>query len=412
MALNFYTQGVDFSGLGEGIAQGMKMASQRQMEEQKMFDNDWKEYSRMFDPTKISDADRSAYITAFQENKELAKRQLRAENGRGKENLDELDRQLRASQANLATIYGKSKLKNEKVLRLTKEMETAQKSGYIVPIEYKTFVSKLAKTPVSQLEETDLEEEMSLNLSPKAQDLMATRSMIDKTKTNFTQTNKSEEEIDLPLVGKAKIYKYTPTFSSSPEANDMIIQSLKSSPINNSGIEMFKNLKAKLAMPDGTKEKEDAISAAQNIAKKAGLSSIDLIEPIHLTASSMGVYDTKTTGKEIIDMSDFTAKLKQLGAINAQEKIRISEGFLAASRKNAQTNSLQAAAYRTFGFILRDGAKAIVDNSGNIQQDLINLGVKDIPKLMKDIEAGKNQGLSPFEVVAKQVANTTAVENK
>ena len=41
MALNFYTQGVDFSGLGEGIAQGMKMAAQRQREEQKMFDNDW-----------------------------------------------------------------------------------------------------------------------------------------------------------------------------------------------------------------------------------------------------------------------------------------------------------------------------------------------------------------------------------
>lgn len=412
MALNFYTQGVDFSGLGEGIAQGMKMAAQRQREEQKMFDNDWKEYSRMFDPTKISDADRSDYIAAFQANKELAKRQLRAENGRSKENLDELDKQLKMSQANLATIYGKSKLKNEKVLRLTKEMETAQKGGYIVPIEYKQFVSKLAKTPVSKLAETDLEEEMSLNLSPKAQDLITTRSMIDKTKTNFTQANKSEEEIDLPIVGKAKIYKYTPTFSSSPEANDMIIQSLKASPVNNSGVEMFKNLKAKLSMPDGTKEKEDAISAAQNIAKKAGLSSIDLIEPIHLTASSMGVYDNKTTGKEVIDMSELTAKLKQLGAINAQQKLEISRGFLAASQKNAQTNALQASAYRTFGFILRDGASAIVNNSGNIQQDLKNLGVKDIPKLMKEIEAGKNQGLSTLDVMARSIANATAEENK
>ncbi len=412
MALNFYTQGVDLTGLGEGIAQGMKIASQRQMEEQKMFDNDWKEYSRMFDPTKISDSDRADYITAFQENKELAKRQLRAETGRSKENLDELDKQLRISQANLASIYGKSKLKNDKILRLTKEMETAQKSGYVVPLEYKQFVSKLAKTPVSNLAETDLEQEMSLNLSPKAQDVMTTRSMIDKTKTNFTQTNKSEEEIDLPLVGKAKIYKYTPTFSSSPEANDMIIQSLKSSPVYNSGVEMFKNLKAKLSMPDGTKEKEDAIASATSYAKKAGLSSIDLLEPIHLTAASVGVYDTKTTGKEVIDMSELTAKLKQLGALNAQQKIEISKGFLAASQKNAETNSLQASAYRTFGFILRDGASAIVNNSGNMQQDLKNLGVKDIPKLMKEIEDGKNNGLSALDVVAKTIANQEAKENK
>ena len=412
MALNFYTQGIDFSGLGEGIAQGMKMAADRQIQEQRMFDNDWREYSRMFDPTKISDSDRTDYINAFQENKDLAKRQLRAETGRSKENLDELDKQLRVAQGKLATIYGKSKLKNDKFLRLTKEIETAQKMGYNVPIEYKQFVSKLAKTPVSEMQETDLEEEMSLNLSPKADDLIKTRSMIDKTKTNFVQSNRSEEEIDLPIVGKAKILRYTPTFSSSKEANDLIIESLKASPVNNSGVEMYKNLKAKLAMPDGTKEKEDALSAAQNIATKAGLSSIDLIEPVHLTATSMGVYDSKTTGKEVFDMSDFTSKLKQLGAINAQEKIRISEGFLAASKKNAQTNALQASAYRTFGFILRDGASAIVNNSGNIQQDLKNLGVKDIPKLMKDIEAGKNQGLSPLDVMARSIANATAEENK
>jgi hypothetical protein len=412
MALNFYTQGVDFSGLGEGIAQGMRIAAERQMQEQRMFDNDWREYSRMFDPTKISDSDRTDYINAFQENKDLAKRQLRAETGRSKENLDEIDKQLRASQAKLATIYGKSKMKNDKVLRLTKEIETAQKMGYVVPLEYKKSISTLVNTPVSKMQETDLEEEMSLNLSPKADDLIKTRTMIDKTKSNFVQANRSEEDIDLPILGKAKVFRYTPTFSSSKEANDLIIESLKSSPVNNSGVEMYKNLKAKLAMPDGTKEKEDALSAAKNIATKAGLSSIDLIEPVHLTATSMGVYDSKTTGKEVIDMSDLTTKLKQLGALNAQQKIEISKGFLAASQKNAQTNALQASAYRTFGFILRDGASAIVNNSGNIQQDLTNLGVKDIPKLMKDIEAGKNKGLSPLEVVARATANATAEENK
>lgn len=412
MALNFYTQGVDFSGFGEGIAQGMKIAADRQIQQQRMFDNDWKEYSRMFDPTKISDSDRQDYINAFQENKELAKRQLRAETGRSKENLDELDKQLKLAQGKLATIYGKSKLKNDKVLRLTKEIETAQKMGYVVPVEYKKSISTLANTPVSKMQETDLEEEMSLNLSPKADDLIKTRAMIDKTKTNFVQSNRSEEEIDLPIIGKALIVRYTPTFTSSPEANELIIEALKASPVNNSGVGMFNNLKAKLAMPDGTKEKEDALSAAKNIATKAGLSSIDLIEPIHLTATSMGVYDSKTTGKEIIDMSDFTVKLKQLGALNAQQKMEISKGFLAASQKNAQTNALQASAYRTFGFILRDGASAIVNNSGNIQQDLKNLGVKDIPKLMGDIEAGKKQGLMPFEVIAKSIANATAEENK
>ena len=142
MALNFYTQGVDFSGFGEGIAQGMKIAADRQIQQQRMFDNDWKEYSRMFDPTKISDSDRQDYINAFQENKELAKRQLRAETGRSKENLDELDKQLKLAQGKLATIYGKSKLKNDKVLRLTKEIETAQKMGYVVPVEYKKSISR------------------------------------------------------------------------------------------------------------------------------------------------------------------------------------------------------------------------------------------------------------------------------
>jgi hypothetical protein len=165
-------------------------------------------------------------------------------------------------------------------------------------------------------------------------------------------------------------------------------------------------------MPDGTKEKEDALSAAKNIATKAGLSSIDLIEPVHLTATSMGVYDSKTTGKEVIDMSDLTTKLKQLGALNAQQKIEISKGFLAASQKNAQTNALQASAYRTFGFILRDGASAIINNSDNMQQDLKNLGIKDIPKLIKDIQASKNPALTALEAIARANANAAAEENK
>jgi hypothetical protein len=47
-----------------------------------------------------------------------------------------------------------------------------------------------------------------------------------------------------------------------------------------------------------------------------------------------------------------------------------------------------------------------------MQQDLKNLGIKDIPKLIKDIQASKNPALTALEAIARANANAAAEENK
>ena len=411
MALNFYTQGIDFSGFGEGIAQGMRIATERKLQQDRLFDSEWKEYSRMFDPEKISDSDRKLYIDSYQKTREIAKALNRAERKGSVEEIDNLSLELKKYQGEMASVYGKSKMKNEKALRITKEIETAQKNGYNVDTSIKEMRNRLVRTPITELSDEDLDSDFQLDLTPKVKDLMDTRNFVDKTKTNFVRLNESEDFIDLPIVGKARIFTYTPAFISSPEANQMTIESLRAGTVYNGGVQMFKKLKAGLSMPDGTREKEEAIASATSYAKKAGLPSIDLLEPIHLTASSMGVYDPKTTGKEVFDTSDLTNKLKQLGALNAQQRMEISRGFLAASRKNAETNSTNARMYKIFGFLLKDGADAVIKNSENIREDMRGVGIDPV-KFLTDLKDSKNTGLTPFELAARTAANAAAEEKK
>jgi len=411
MALNFYTQGIDFSGFGEGIAQGMRIATERKLQQDKLFDSEWKEYSRMFDPEKISDSDRKLYIDAYEKTHQTAKALDRAERRGSTDEINNLTLQLKQYQGEMASIYGKSKMKNEKAIRISKEMDTAQKNGYTVPIEYKKYRNKLVNTPISDLTDDDLESDFQLNLTPSVKDMSSTMKLVNDAKTNPVRQAESTVTVDLPRGIKASISRYTPGFTASQETINMISSSLQSQNVNNYGVDAYKGLIAKLKMPDGSKEKEDAISVANNLMKKAGLSSIDEIKPIHFTSASIGLYDPKSTGKEVIDMTDFNSKIKQLGALNDEEKIQISRGFLDVAKQNAGSNKKMAAQLTVYSFLMRDGADAVVSNAPQLREAMKELDIKDPTKMMNDIKAAQKKGFSLMEAFDQSRLNQEATNN-
>jgi hypothetical protein len=411
MALNFYTQGIDFSGFGEGIAQGIRIAAERKLQQDKLFDSEWKEYSRMFDPEKISDSDRKLYIDAYEKTHQTAKALDRAERRGSTDEINNLSLQLKQYQGEMASVYGKSRMKNEKALRMTKTIDTAEKNGYIVPVEYKENRNRIVKTPISDLTDDDLESDFELNLTPSVKDMSSTMKLVNEAKTNPVRQGESAVTIDLPRGIKASISRYTPGFVASPESISMISSSLQSQNVNNYGVDAYKGLVAKLKMPDGSKEKEDALSVANNLVKKAGLSSIDEIKPIHFTSASIGLYDPKSTGKEVIDMTDFNTKVKQLGLLNNEEKNQISAGFLEVARQNASSNKKMAAQLTIYSFLMRDGADAVVSNAPQLREAMTELDIKDPTKMMNDIKAATKKGFSLMEAFDISRRNQEAASN-
>lgn len=389
---NLMTQGVDLTGFGQGIAQGIRMATERKVQEERMFDSEWKEFSRMFDPSKISDSDREAYIQAYQETHKVAKALNRAEKGGSTELVNQLDVRLQKAQSQMASIYGKSKMKNEKVLLINKEIERLQKAGYNIPLEYKQYRNKLANTPISTLTDDDLEGDFKLDIAPTFKQLSEARKTFDASKDTFVETNLKEEEIDLPVVGKAKIRKYTPGLASSPSEIAMNLESLKKETLNNYGVDKMQWLKKALMMPDGTKDKEDALTFANNLVTKAKLNSIDDIQDVHITADGLGIFDVKNTAKEVVDTSDISNKMKQFSALNAIEKNKISEGFLRVSQQRANTDKETAEDFKYYSFMLKEGAAGLIRNAPGWQNWFERKGMGNGEKALNAIEEIRKKG--------------------
>ena len=408
---NLMTQGVDLTGFGQGIAQGIRMATERKVQEERMFDSEWKEFSRMFDPSKISDSDREAYIQAYQETHKVAKALNRAEKGGSTELVNQLDVRLQKAQSQMASIYGKSKMKNEKVLLINKEIERLQKAGYNIPLEYKEYRNKLANTPITALTDDDLEGDFKLDVDPTFKQLSEARKTFDASKDTFVKSNLKEEEIDIPGVGKAKISKYTPGMASSPEEIAMNVESIKRQTINNYGVSKMKWLKQSLSMPDGTREKEDALTFANNLVTKAKLNSINDIQDVHITADGLGMYDVKQSAKEVVDTSDVANKMKQFSALNAIQKNKISEGFLRVAQERASTDKQAASDFRLYAFVLKNGASPLVKNSPGLKKMLNEAGIDEV-KLFNDIDTYKNKGQMTYEdALLEAISNQKAQPN-
>ena len=409
--LNYVTQGLDFSGFGQGIAQGIRIATERKLEQDKMFDSEWKEFSRMFDPSKLSDSDREDYIQAFQQTHKIAKELNKAERGGSTEQINELDMQLQKAQGKMASIYGRSKMKNEKAIRVDKEIERLQKLGYTIPTQYKMYRNSLATKKASEITDDELEGDFQIDLMPTPKQNAETRSMFDKSKTTFVKSNLKQETIKLPVIGDVVIEKYVPSLGAEDATIKMNEQSLEKSNHINYGIDTLKWLKQNLMMPDGTKEKESAVSFATNLMKKARLNSIDQIQPKHIAADSLGLYDMKQSNKEVTDDSNLTNAMKKFSILNAQEKNKISEGFLRVAQERASTDKNLSNDMRFYSFIMKNDSVPVLRNSPVVKKMLQDRGM-DPEGFANAVESYHQKGLSGFESAVQAYEDQKAKANQ
>lgn len=382
---NLMQQGVDLTGFGQGIAQGIRLATERKIEQEKMFDSEWKEYSRMFDPSKISEADRADYIQAYSETHKIAKALNRAEKGSSTDEINNLDLQLQRAQAKMASIYGRSKMKNEKVLLINKEIERLQKAGYVIPEDYKIYRNTLVTKRQADITDDELEGDFKIDLMPTTKQEAEIMNLFDKTKTIPTKSNETKETIKLPVIGNVNIYKYTPGFVADDVSIKMNEDTIGKTNHINYGIETAKWLKQNLNMPDGSVEKEKALSYANDVMKKAKLNSIDEIQPKHIAAAALGLYNQKTTGKEVIDNSELTNAMKKLSAMNAQERLQVSKMMAGIAQQRANTDKSLATDLRVGAFLANAKNVTFLKNSPEFKQLIIDKGM-NYDKYMKELE--------------------------
>ena len=77
MAIDFRVQGVDFSGIGQGIAQGLLMRAQLKKEQDLIVQKNLEDFEKNYDKTKLRDQDLAPFTMAFKDYKEAALRYSR-----------------------------------------------------------------------------------------------------------------------------------------------------------------------------------------------------------------------------------------------------------------------------------------------------------------------------------------------
>ena len=101
MALNFYTQGIDLSGIGQGIARGLEQAANIRMQQDQIVRKEIDDFKSTYDTGKMMAKDTPLFATEFENYRKTAIEYAKMNRGRVKA------ADLAAKKAELDAVKGK-----------------------------------------------------------------------------------------------------------------------------------------------------------------------------------------------------------------------------------------------------------------------------------------------------------------
>lgn len=152
MAIDFRVQGVDFSGLGAGIAQGLQQAAAVRREQENIVKKEIADFKSSYDTDKIMGKDIPLFATEFDNyrTKAIEFNKLNR-GGANTEAISSKKAELDAQRSKLNKIYSDSSTSANILSDMVKYADRMTSSGYSLPDDMNADMMKLKKTPVDKI---------------------------------------------------------------------------------------------------------------------------------------------------------------------------------------------------------------------------------------------------------------------
>ena len=150
--LNYVTQGLDFSGLGQGIAQGLQQAAAVRREQENIVRKEIDDFKSSYDTNKIMGKDIPLFATEFDNYRAKAIEFNKL--NRGGANTDKISSkkaELDAQRSKLNKIYSDSSTSANILTDMVKYADRMTGSGYSLPDDMNADMMKLKKTPIDKI---------------------------------------------------------------------------------------------------------------------------------------------------------------------------------------------------------------------------------------------------------------------
>lgn len=221
MAINWglMTEGVDFSGLWQGIAQGLVIAAREKRFREQQARADVEQFRDNYNPKNILAKDIGDFTTAFEDYKRTALEFARLNKGRtNSQRLAEATKAKELALNKMNTIYEQSAKVNQYLKNATDYADQLTRNKYRVPSQISDRINYIIKTPSNMIKDEDLIDPRNIDIAPNADDFR-------KSQLIFKSIDKSVEPVvdeviteNVPGIGDVQIKAMTKYKFADPEA--------------------------------------------------------------------------------------------------------------------------------------------------------------------------------------------------
>lgn len=330
MALNFYTQGIDFSGLGQGIAQGLQQATAIKREEDLRVQRTLDDFEKNYNPEKLRAQDLPTFTTAFKNYKEYALKYSRLNRGGAKPEEIAVANELKDRALNeINDIYSKSSMANQFLEERNNYRKIMAQRGYETPEEVNTQILNLSTMPAKDIDFKSFTSPYEINLKPSPKDFASVSAAFKALPKSLDEDIEETEDFNVPGYGSAKVrvmgkYKKANVTDALNTAKLMMANSRVANYIKDDYDTLIQglNLPDDVADPQLAIIKKQANNTIRDIQNNTGIkiNSIEDISPELLLAYNWGALSRQRVGYRT-DKDELTAAFKVAGIKMSQDRL-------------------------------------------------------------------------------------------
>ena len=329
MAIDFRVQGVDFTGLGQGIARGLEQAYAIKREEDLRVQQNLDDFEKNYNPSKLRAQDLPAFTTAFQNYKQSALKYSRLNRGGARPEELAVAKEVKDRTLNeMNDLYSKSSMANQFLAERNDYRKMMAQRGYETPEEVNAQIMKLSTSPANEIDFKSLASPYDIDLKPNTRDLASVSTAFRNLPKSIDEDVEETEDFNVPGFGKAKVRvmgKYKK--ANIDDALNVARMQLTNSRIANYIKDDYEELIQGFNLPDDVADpqlaiiKKKAVDKIQDIVSNTGikLNSVEDITPELLLAYNMGALSRQRVGYRT-DREELNAAFKTAGIKMTQQR--------------------------------------------------------------------------------------------
>jgi hypothetical protein len=379
MAIDFRVAPVDFSGIGQGIAQGLQQAAQFRMQQEAIVRKEIDDFKSTYDTGKMMAKDIPLFATAFEEyRKKAIEFNKLNRGGANTEKISAKQAELDAVRGKLNKVYSDS-AKGASVLGdMVKYADKMTSAGYALPDDMNQAMMILKTKPIDQVNWDSIQAPTAYNFKANEKDFTTLDGVLKGIKENKGSAKvegkgfviplgekgqKGYQEVEIP---ETEQFTMRDPYAVLNRVNDALTADalLKNAAVDQKAM-LEANLNTQATDTDSLIKKQFAKKTADKIltAYPELQGDITKATPAMVISASRGYLDRNTLGTSV-SMKEFNAKLAAL-------KLNMNDKATQARLKLAQDKILGKNASVSAGMISK-----IVEYGGALWDDdtLMDMG--------------------------------------